>query len=866
MKKSLLIFFLLTLSWCVHAAHIAGGELQYKYLSTSAAGERYQITMRLFRECSSNGPRLETEIVNVGIYAPGVNQLKYSVVLNLVGGLNVIRLQENLPCLVGSPDVCYQVAIYVAEIDLPKTPDGYILAWARCCRANGLMNASGQLGATYVARIPGSTQLPNGVNSSPQFVVKDTALVCGGNDFVLDFGASDEDGDSLSYSFCEAYLGGSTGNQNTAPPSTLSLNPLPYGSPYSGQQPLGPTVTINPVNGIISGIAPSAPGRYVVNVCVTEWRNGKPIGEHRKDFILKVGDCNIIAAKLNPVYVNCDSLTQMFHNESNSSQIKNYFWDFGVTGRTDDTSNQPTPTYTYADTGTYTVTLIINRNEECSDTARAQVKMYPGFHPGFRFTGSCYQNNFNFFDTTKASYGVVNNWRWDFGDPTTFADTSRLAAPVYKYPAVGNRTVTLQVGSSKGCIGIVSLPVTVSDKPTLILPFRDTLICSIDTLPLRAIGTGNFSWSPVYRIINPNSATPLVYPQDTTTYYVDLDDNGCRNRDSVRVNVLKRITVSLGADTAICQGDSIPLQVVSHALSYQWSPVAGLSNPSIKNPNAAPGTTTQYIVTANLGKCQDRDSIVIRVSPYPSAFAGNDTSICFGDKIQLQGVITGFSFRWSPANLLAGANTLRPQAAPAVNTIYTLTATGLNECPKSVTDSILVAVYQPVRAFAGNDTVVTGDQPLILSGSGGEKYLWTPATYMNDPTLQFPTVTLPNTVDSITYKLQVTTAAGCTGTDAVKIIVFKTGPQIFMPDAFTPNSDGRNDRLFPVLVGMKQLDYFRLYNRYGQLVYSTAAVGGYWDGTFGGTPQPSGTFVYVVQAVTYKGEIVQKKGTVLLIR
>jgi gliding motility-associated-like protein len=867
MKKGLLILLLLIASIFSYAAHIAGGELQYKYLGPgSGNADLYEITMRLFRECSSNGPRLESEVVQVGAYNTATNLLAQSVTLTMVGNLQIIRLQENIPCLIGSPDVCYQVAIYTNTIELPRLPEGYTLAWARCCRANALMNASGQLGATYVAKIPGTNILNGETNSSPQFVVKDTALVCGGNDFVLDFGASDADGDSLSYQFCDAYLGGSTGNQTAPPPNTLNLSPLPYGSPYSGAEPLGPTVFINAQTGIISGIAPVSPGRYVVNVCVTEWRHGKAISQHRKDFILKVGDCNIISAKLSPVYVNCDSLTSSFQNEANSSQIKSYFWDFGVTTSTSDTSILPTPSFTYPDTGTYVITLIINRNEECSDTATALMKVYPGFKPGFTVTGSCYQNPFQFTDTTKAAYGFTNSWRWDFGETSLNSDTSRLQNPSYKYPNTGTRIVKLVVASNKGCSATVQKTIQVADKPDLQLPFRDTLICSIDSLQLKAIGTGAFSWTPNYNIINSNTANPIVFPQDTTTYYVDLNDNGCRNRDSIKVNVLKVLTVELGADTAICQTDSIKLQATSHALSYSWSPVTGLSNANIKSPMAAPLVTTQYVVTGNLGKCQNKDSIVITVSPYPVAKLGNDTSICFGDKIQLHGFANSISFKWTPINSLLNAATLNPIAGPSKNTLYILTATGFQQCAKSASDSILITVIPPVHAFAGNDTTVTVDEPLVLHAAGGEKYLWTPALYMNDATLQNPTILLGDDVDSIRYKLKVTTTEGCIGEDEIKIVVFKTGPQIFVPDAFTPNHDGRNDGLYPVLVGMRQLDFFKVYNRFGQIVFNTSEIGKAWDGTLGGKEQPTGTFVYVIQAVNYKGQTVLKKGTVLLIR
>ena len=96
--------------------------------------------------------------------------------------------------------------------------------------------------------------------------------------------------------------------------------------------------------------------------------------------------------------------------------------------------------------------------------------------------------------------------------------------------------------------------------------------------------------------------------------------------------------------------------------------------------------------------------------------------------------------------------------------------------------------------------------------------------------------------------------------------MFKTGPDIFVPSAFTPNGDGRNDVLKPIPVGIKTFDYFKVFNRWGQLVYVTGEVGKGWDGNVNGTRQQSGTYVYVTQGIDYTGKIIFRKGTVVLIR
>ena len=244
-------------SFSATARHVAGGELFYEYLGPGAPGtSNYKITLRLFRDCSSSGPLLENENVTAGIYANNI--LVISLPLPLFGAVNTISLNTSaFPCLVGSVNVCYQMAIYSSNVNLPDNSIGYTLSRIGCCRVDKVSNLSqiSNVGSNYVTKIPGTASLSSGHNSSPQFLVKDTALVCANKSFTLDFGAEDPDKDILTYSFCDAFTSGS-GTNNLPPPINLNLVSLPYGFSYSGTSPLGSRVQINPTTGIISGIAP----------------------------------------------------------------------------------------------------------------------------------------------------------------------------------------------------------------------------------------------------------------------------------------------------------------------------------------------------------------------------------------------------------------------------------------------------------------------------------------------------------------------------------------------------------------------------------------------------------------------------------
>ncbi|HEY0677181.1 MAG TPA: PKD domain-containing protein [Chitinophagaceae bacterium] len=880
MKKALAIILLLAGSISgAQAGHIAGGEMYYRYVGPGVAPntDRFEITLRLFRECSASGPNvaaMPTEVI-IGIFGRtslSAYNLHSSFTVQRTSLQQISITPSAYPCIVPAPNVCYQIGYFVVQRDLPRNEFGYTVSFQTCCRSGNILNmfeqplpngTSGD-GATYVGNIPGMGLVPESRrNSSPVFAVKDTAVVCQNSQLTLDFSANDQDGDSLSYSFCSAYNRGDATSSANITPSTPPYFNISYTSGFSGSRPLGPNVTINPRTGLISGLAPGA-GKYVINVCIDEWRNGVKISEHRKDFTLRVESCVVADAALNPSYITCDGYTMGFENLTNSPLIETWYWDFGVQGTDTDTSTQEFPTFTYPDTGTYTLKLVVNRNGQCKDSTTASVKVYPGFFPDFNVDGACKDIPFRFIDATSTNYGTVTGWRWSFGDETTTADSSRLQNPQWQYATTGTKNVRLIVGNTKGCIDTVFKDVVVFDKPPIDLPFKDTLICSIDTLQLLANGTGSFSWGPNYNIQNANTSSPLVWPKTTTTYNVTLNDRGCIGTDTVRVRVVDFVTLSPPIDTTICLTDSVTLRPVTDGLKFLWSPAGTLDDPTKKNPIAIPvDPVTIYSVTASIGKCNASANMTVRTVPYPSADAGADVIICYDDTIQLNAQMQASSFTWTPANTLINPNTLTPLAFPLSTTNYILTVRDVLGCPKPFSDTVMVTVRPKIRAFAGNDTAIVVGQPLQLNATGSMLYTWTPSTGLNRDNIPNPVAVLN---ESMTYVVRVYTPENCEAYDTINIVVFKTKPDIFVPNAFTPGK--RTNNLFrPAKTpGISKLDFFRVYNRWGQMVFSTNEIGRGWDGTIAGKPQDSGTFVWIVQGTDFTGKVVFKKGTMVLIR
>ena len=197
--------------------------------------------------------------------------------------------------------------------------------------------------------------------------------------------------------------------------------------------------------------------------------------------------------------------------------------------------------------------------------------------------------------------------------------------------------------------------------------------------------------------------------------------------------------------------------------------------------------------------------------------------------------------------------------------MYILTASDTVGCPKPVSDTVLVTVVPPINAYAGKDTTILPNQSVQLNASGGTNYLWSPATGLSATDIPNPVVSLGNGIDSVNYTVTVSTS-GCSATDQVYVRVYKNGPNILVPSAFTPNGDGKNDVARPIVIGISKLTYFTIFNRLGEPVFSTTEIGKGWDGIYKNIPQPSGTYVYETQGVDYLGQVVFRKGTIVLIR
>ena len=293
--------------------------------------------------------------------------------------------------------------------------------------------------------------------------------------------------------------------------------------------------------------------------------------------------------------------------------------------------------------------------------------------------------------------------------------------------------------------------------------------------------------------------------------------------------------------------------------------------------------STDYRVVVKSGVCPADISSATTVSllnvPFPQASAEpTDTTICYNDSAHLNVSITlGTSYTWTntttlhdegPGDVSYVPYNINAIAHPLTTSFYVLSVVNTG-CPNPLLDTLTVHVIPPIIVDAGHDTSIVFNEPLQLHASSndttGDIFSWSPVTGLNNPNSSDPIAILGPFIDSVRYTVKATSELGCFGLASILVKVFKTNPEIFVPNAFTPGGTA-NNVFRPIPVGIATFQYFRVYNRWGQLVYSTTATGQGWDGRVNGTLQPAGGYVWMVQGISYTGKVVFKKGTMVLIR
>ena len=389
----------------------------------------------------------------------------------------------------------------------------------------------------------------------------------------------------------------------------------------------------------------------------------------------------------------------------------------------------------------------------------------------------------------KAPYTV----RWTPGDGLSSTQTISPSVTLER-----SAMYMLTVTDANGCVVTDSVGVSVHARPELVLE-GEVYSCAGTPIQIGSEARGGtppytYSWSPTAGLDDATSAMPFATPRQSTTYTVNVvDANGCKARAMVKVLVQPRPTLQVRDRASLCRGAAVTLSASARGgrapLTWSWTPVDGLSDPTIPNPLASPSITTTYTVAVrDAAGCIVSERVEVTVLEAPRVHAGEDVSICTGTPAVLNATLAGgrqpYRYTWSPATGLSSIRTLTPTASPNRTTMYTLTVTDANGCVGM--DTVTVYVSPPPVANAGADVRMCAgsESPIGEFATGGRppySYQWTPSTGLSDPNIATPIASPATTTQ---YTLTVTDAGGCSVSDNVTVHVYAL-PLISLPREIT---------------------------------------------------------------------------------
>ena len=352
----------------------------------------------------------------------------------------------------------------------------------------------------------------------------------------------------------------------------------------------------------------------------------------------------------------------------------------------------------------------------------------------------------------NASGGTSYSWT-----PATSLDDAGSPSPVAS-PLVSTKYY-VTVTDNSGCSKKDSINILVDNLPA-VSTSNDTSICENTSVALFSSGGTSYSWTPANTLDDAAIATPLATPLISTTYFVTVTDSqGCSKKDSVEIAVNSLPVISKSNDTTICNNSSVKL-IASGGTSYSWAPAGSLNDANISNPVASPVAPTTYFITVSNGGCSALDSVHVGVYPVANIQTSNDTTVCNNSSTKIFAT-GGTSYSWTPASLLDDATISSPFASPPSTTVFHVTITDSYSCVYK--DSVKLSVRALPAFSVSPDNSICSKSSQQLNASGGDSYIWIPASYLDNSKISNP-IASPDS--SITYTVIISDTT-CKQTDTL---------------------------------------------------------------------------------------------------
>ena len=884
MRRFIVFITLIALPALTRANHIIGGEMYYQCISNNT----YMFTMKLYRDCYSSGAEFDNP-AHFSIFDQNNNLV--NTVSAILSSSGFIEPDLNNPCLIAPPDICVQEGIYTFQVTVPSNTQRYQVVYQRCCRNETIQNleAPEDQGLTIVAQIPPGADAV--CNTRPHFNNFPPPILCAQEMFEFDHSATDADGDSLAYKLCSPYLGATSNAPAPNPTSNPPFTEVWWGTGYSAQYPMNanPALSIDPVTGLLTG-KPTQLGKFVVGVCVEEWRDGQLLSVNTRDFQFNVAYCEQLStasiADPDPEDL-CEDLTFDFTNLSDPSNT--FYWDFGDPTTDQDFSTDFSPTYTYPDTGLYLVTLVTNPGFFCSDTAVLELPLYYETQIAVEISDFECINGQQIF--TFSAGGVFEDdaqINWNLGPNATPQTGTGLTVEGITFSSTGDQTIMVEVLDNV-CEAQDAVVVNIPEPPVISIMAQDTFCAGLQYhFAQQSTNAGIFQWdfgvagtdADVSTLANPffTFPEPGVYTVTLTAH------NGlnCPETTTAIFDIRTLLAPEIESNAIQClEGNSVdfvPGGSFSEVAQFAWQFPGG--QPGSSTASHPTGihydTAGEHPVTLSISEngCtrSAENTMRIHANPIADFTAISDTgcapfTVNFSDKSFTQSSSVAYQYDFGDGESSSSRFTSHIYTQPGVYSVH-FSLQNLNGCIDSdeLTRQNYITVFPSPRAdFNIDPPIVSVLNPVVNITGLSEGAI--SCSYAFDGQF-FDDCDFQHTLENIVPQpitLTVENEFGCR--DKLESQIRISDHLIYIPNSFTPDGDGLNDVFEPVTTGVVEMQMY-IFDRWGNQIFSRSGVGTGWNGSsknenFYAEP---GVYQYLIRATDNLGWNFDYQGSVRLLR
>ena len=567
-----------------------------------------------------------------------------------------------------------------------------------------------------------------------------------------------------------------------------------------------------------------------------------------------------------------------------SNSYPSMTWNYG-----DGTTLGPTPpttitSHSYTTSGSYSVTLSVVDAVGCTDVKSynqsinvQNIPIVDITSPAFNNPNLCYPYQAHFKDNSVVNIFSFRNWNLHNGTPVNnVLDSVGLLCPL-----PGTYTVSLTETTTNGCKDSITKTIQING-PLADFTLTPSVICRDQSITFTIIDTNDvatwhwdFGDGKDTTAKSPISHTYNFHPPNGTTNVQLIfwsKDSSCAQSVPHQISIRQVIANFIESDSVHCIGIRDTFKNISSgANTYGWSFGNGVTDTTyspIYQYTVAGTYSVELHIKDNVAGCVD--TLIKKMIIYPSfSVTATGDTICEGNLAHLNASAAN-TYSWTPLTGVSISSPIiaNPTTSPSVTASYSLIAGDANGCKDSVSPVVVFVIEKP-DTVEDVHTIVIG-QTYTLPGlptnsvTAGYTYTWSPTDNLSCTSCPAPVFN--GTVDAH-YVETITDARGCFSVHSTFDIHVEPLASVDVPTAFTPNGDGTNDVVYVAGWGIKSLQYFKIYNRWGELVFESDDIKVGWDGTYRGTPQNVETYVYQVSVTTYiSQEPIVKKGYIKLLR